>query len=629
MRVVKAFGQERARAGAARPAPTETLYGSQMRAVRLQARYQPLLEAIPTLGQVAILALGGWMALATAITPRDLPRLLHLLAQLVAPARQLAGILTIGQQARAGMERIFQLLDLAPAIADPPGAVELPRCGARSPSTDVGFAYAEARPGAGGLRPAHRAGRDGWPSSGPAAAGKSTAAMLVSRFYDPDRGRGPGRRPRRPRRVTPASLRRQVGVVFEESFLFSDTVRANIAYGRPDATGRRGRGRRPGRPGPRVHRAAPRGLRHRRRRAGPDPFGRPAPADRAGPGHPLRPAHPHPRRRHQRRRRQGGGAHPRRPPRGHGRPDDPARRPPPLHPAPGRPHRGHRGRAGRRPGHPRRAAGRSRCLPLAVWPGRRTGAMGTGSRCSPPRGRPRGRGRAPWAREPPRCRWRTRAPVGPPASGPGLGGGGGGGGAAGGSTWPPRPSCWPGSPRSARSATSPRSTSRRESRHDQAFSLVASSAEFRRPALVGPGPGGPRRSGLPGRPGPGQDRYRQRRGRGVRWRCCSRPRPSSSPSPWWTWSDPIGGDLRHRPDRAADHAVAADPDLGAAAAAVPRLLRAGDGRPDHDPDDHRRRPVRVPDRERAARRPWWLDRDLRRRRGRPGRDQPRARPRAP
>ena len=70
---------------------------------------------------------------------------------------------------------------------------------------------------------------------GPSGSGKSTAAMLVSRFYDPDRGAvlvdGHDVRD-----VTLHSLRRQIGVVFEESFLFSDTVRANIAYGRPDAT---------------------------------------------------------------------------------------------------------------------------------------------------------------------------------------------------------------------------------------------------------------------------------------------------------------------------------------------------------------------------------------------------------
>ena len=101
---------------------SKTLYGSQMRAVSLQARYQPLLEAIPTIGQVSILAFGGWLAIRGEITLGTFLAFSTYIAQLMAPARQLAGVLTIGQQARAGIERIFQLLDLKPAIVDPPGA---------------------------------------------------------------------------------------------------------------------------------------------------------------------------------------------------------------------------------------------------------------------------------------------------------------------------------------------------------------------------------------------------------------------------------------------------------------------------------------------------------------------------
>src|SRR5580700_753270 len=122
VRVVKAFGQEGRElervAGAA-----QTLYGSRMRAVRLQSRYQPLLEAIPTIGQVAILAFGGWLALHHEITLGTFLAFSTYIVQLVSPARQLAGVLTIGQQARAGIERIFQLLDLEPASGDAPDAV--------------------------------------------------------------------------------------------------------------------------------------------------------------------------------------------------------------------------------------------------------------------------------------------------------------------------------------------------------------------------------------------------------------------------------------------------------------------------------------------------------------------------
>jgi ATP-binding cassette subfamily B protein len=233
VRVVKAFGQEQRELERVADA-SQVVYGSQMRAVRLQSRYQPLLEAIPTIGQVAILAFGGWLALQHEITLGTFLAFSTYIVQLVSPARQLAGVLTIGQQARAGIERIFQLLDLPPAIADAPDALELPLLRGEITFDHVHFAYSDEAPVLRGfdlqVAPGERVA-----IVGPSGSGKSTATMLVSRFYDPDRGavlvdghdvRG----------VTLQSLRRQIGVVFEEAFLFSDTVRANIAYGRPGAT---------------------------------------------------------------------------------------------------------------------------------------------------------------------------------------------------------------------------------------------------------------------------------------------------------------------------------------------------------------------------------------------------------
>ena len=233
VRVVKAFGQEERELGRIVTA-SKTLYGSHLRAVRLQARYQPLLQAIPTLGQVAVLALGGWLALDHRITIGTFLAFSTYLAQLVSPARMLAGILTTAQQARAGIERIFELLDLRPAITDGPAASELPPLRGEITFDHVDFTYSD---GGEALRDfdLHIAPGEIVALVGPSGSGKSTVLALVSRFYDVSAGsvRLDGHDVRG---VTRASLRRQVGVVFDDSFLFSASVLSNIAFGRPDAS---------------------------------------------------------------------------------------------------------------------------------------------------------------------------------------------------------------------------------------------------------------------------------------------------------------------------------------------------------------------------------------------------------
>jgi len=140
---------------------------------------------------------------------------------------------TAHQQARAGVERIFQLLDLRPQIADEPDAVELPEVRGEIELRGVRFAY-EERPILDGLDLHIRAG-ERVALVGASGSGKSTVTRLVHRLLDPDEGQvlvdGHD-----VRLVTLQSLRSQVGAAFEESFLFSETIAANIAYGRPDAT---------------------------------------------------------------------------------------------------------------------------------------------------------------------------------------------------------------------------------------------------------------------------------------------------------------------------------------------------------------------------------------------------------
>ncbi|MET9196221.1 ABC transporter ATP-binding protein [Streptomyces olivaceus] len=236
VRVVKGFGQEEQETGKLREVGRR-LFAGRLRTIRLNATYTPALQAVPALGQVAMLALGGWLAVRGHITLGTFVAFSTYLAQLVGPVRMLAMVLTVGQQARAGTERVLELIDTEPAIKD--GTKVLP---ADAPATvefdDVAFGYdtdgEDGRPVLDGLSFEIRAGET-LAVVGSSGSGKSTVSLLLPRFYDVRRGAvlvgGHD-----VRELTLDSLRAAVGLVPEDSFLFSDTVRANIAYGRPDAT---------------------------------------------------------------------------------------------------------------------------------------------------------------------------------------------------------------------------------------------------------------------------------------------------------------------------------------------------------------------------------------------------------
>ncbi len=233
VRVVKGFGQEE-REIARLAASADRLYRSKMRAVRLKARYQPLLQALPIFGQVAIVALGGWLALHHRISVGTFLAFSTYLLGMVAPARMLSGLLTIGQQARAGAVRILDLLDSVPTVGEKPGADVLPPARGEVSFDRITFGYLRSEPVLDDFE-LHLAPGETVAVVGASGSGKSTIALLLPRFYDVQAGtvRIDGTDVRD---VTLGSLRHQIGVVFEESFLFSDTVRANIAYGKPDAT---------------------------------------------------------------------------------------------------------------------------------------------------------------------------------------------------------------------------------------------------------------------------------------------------------------------------------------------------------------------------------------------------------
>ncbi len=233
VRVVKAFGQEQREVGRLTDA-ARRLFASRFRTVKLQARYTPTLSAIPTLVQVAILALGGWMALHHRLSLGTFLAFSTYAIQLVSPVRMFASVLAIGQQARAGAERILDILDSNPLVTEAPDARPLGTVAGRVEFDDVRFGYRRDEPVLDGFTLTVEPGEK-VALVGASGSGKSTVSLLLPRFYDVAGGavRIDGTDVRA---VTLESLRSQVGVVFEDSFLFSDSVRANIAYGRPDAT---------------------------------------------------------------------------------------------------------------------------------------------------------------------------------------------------------------------------------------------------------------------------------------------------------------------------------------------------------------------------------------------------------
>ena len=233
VRVVKGFGQEEQEQERLEAASSR-LFASRLRMIRLTARYNPALTAIPSLGVVGVLALGGWLAIHGSITLGTFLAFSAYLAQMAGPVRMLTYMVTLGQEARASVIRVFDIIDSRPAIADKPGAIELPPDATGLSFDDVRFGYVPNVPVLRGLSLRVESGET-VAVVGASGSGKSTIAQLLPRFYDPQSGvvRIGGHDVAD---VTRDSLRAAIGLVMEESFLFSDTVRANLAYGRPDAT---------------------------------------------------------------------------------------------------------------------------------------------------------------------------------------------------------------------------------------------------------------------------------------------------------------------------------------------------------------------------------------------------------
>ena len=231
--VVKSFAQEQTQ-GEQFANRSEAVFGRSVDANRQRALYVPLLSFLPLVAQAIVLLVGGRMVVGGSLGLGAFITFNVLVAMLIMPLRMLGMWIGQAQRATASGERIFEVMDEPEEVADAPDAVELPPGHGRLRFENVTFGYDEARPVLQGIDLELEPGKT-VALIGHTGSGKTTLASLVPRFYDVQSGRitidGVDVRD-----AKVASLRHSIGAVAQDPFLFSASVRENIAFGRPDAT---------------------------------------------------------------------------------------------------------------------------------------------------------------------------------------------------------------------------------------------------------------------------------------------------------------------------------------------------------------------------------------------------------
>ena len=240
VRVVRSFAQEPRHVARMDDLNAEN-YDANMKTVYLNAAYFPAVELLSAVGTAVIILYGGYQSLEGAIAIGVVVAFIGYLQTFFDPIQQISQLYTTYQQGMAALDKIFDLLDTEPEMVDRDDAIDPGRLRGEIALENVSFSYAaEPDPGEDfdwALRDVdlHVPAGQTIALVGETGAGKSTLAKLVSRFYDPQRGRvlvdGHDLRDLRA-----SCLRSQFGIVPQEGFLFSGTVRENIAFGRPDAS---------------------------------------------------------------------------------------------------------------------------------------------------------------------------------------------------------------------------------------------------------------------------------------------------------------------------------------------------------------------------------------------------------
>lgn len=205
-----------------------------LKALKLSAIFHPGVEMFSSLGTVIVVAFGGWLVVKGYVSTADIVGFILFLGLFYQPITTLARVMEDLQQATAGAERVFELLDTDPDIADAKGARDIIDAKGEIAFKNVSFSYTPESPV---LKDISFTAKPGKMIAlvGPTGVGKTTIISLVARFYDPDSGSilvdGMDLK-----EVTLSSLRSQISIVLQDTFLFNGTVADNIAYGSKEAT---------------------------------------------------------------------------------------------------------------------------------------------------------------------------------------------------------------------------------------------------------------------------------------------------------------------------------------------------------------------------------------------------------
>jgi ATP-binding cassette, subfamily B, multidrug efflux pump len=234
MRIVKAFAREEYESGRFYTRNLDLL-DSNIKLIQLFATFFPLIFMISNMGVVAVLAFGGWQVIGGALTLGQLVAFIGYLNYLLMPIFMLGMLGAMLSRAEASAQRLFDVLDAESEVKDKPGAIELPAVEGRVEFDNVSFRYIGAESDVVNNLNFHADPGQTIAILGQTGAGKSSIINLIPRFYDVTAGavKIDGQDVRE---VTLDSLRKQIGIVLQETTLFSGSIRENIAYGKPEAT---------------------------------------------------------------------------------------------------------------------------------------------------------------------------------------------------------------------------------------------------------------------------------------------------------------------------------------------------------------------------------------------------------